>query len=210
MKTLATVPMGTGVADEIAALFDKVERWSPDLAYDAILLEGGSDIHPSLYNDPNTNSNVSDSPSRRDIIEVQAIQDAIKKGALIIGVCRGAQLACALAGGRLVQHVNNHGGAHPVVTDDGKLFKVSSVHHQQMYPWDVEHDLLAWSADPYSDCYKGHNINMEKHKVEPEAVYFPKIKALAFQWHPEWYASEGEIDFTLRKIKEKLHERTGN
>jgi len=204
MTTLATVPMGTGVAEEIAAMFDNVVQWSPELKYDAILFEGGSDIHPSLYNDPNTDSFVGDMPSRRDLFEVEAFKDAVRKRALVIGVCRGAQLACAMAGGKLVQHVNNHGGAHPVVTADGKQFDVSSVHHQQMYPWDVEHDMLAWSADQYSDCYKGANINYAKHQVEPEAVYFPQIRALAFQWHPEWYASSGEIDFTLRKIKEKL------
>jgi gamma-glutamyl-gamma-aminobutyrate hydrolase PuuD len=207
MTTLATVPMGTGIADEIAALFTKIERWSPNLEYDAIVIEGGADIHPSLYNNPNTDSHVADTPSRRDIIEREAINDAISKGALIIGICRGAQLACALAGGRLVQHVNNHGGSHPVVTNDGKIFNVSSVHHQQMYPWDVEHDMLAWSTDKFSDCYRGYGINMDKHQVEPEAVYFPKIKALAFQWHPEWYASKGEIDFTISKIKEKLHDK---
>lgn len=205
MTTLATVPMGTGVADEIADLFDEVIPWSPALEFDAILLEGGSDIHPSLYNNPNTDSLVDTSPSRRDIIEHKAINDAINKGALIIGVCRGAQLACAVAGGKLVQHVNNHREEHPVISNDGKVFKVSSAHHQMMYPWDVEHDILAWSADRYSDCYRGHDINMEKHQVEPEAVYFPAIKALAFQWHPEWSASEGEIDFTISKIKEKLN-----
>ena len=206
MTTLATVPMGTGVANEIAALFDNVSRWSSDLKYDAILIEGGADIHPSIYNNPNTDSHVADSPSRRDLLECEAINDAIRKGALIIGVCRGAQLACAMAGGKLVQHVNNHGGSHPVVTNDGKSFDVSSVHHQQMYPWDVEHEMLAWSADRYSDCYRGHDINMEKHQIEPEAVFFPTIKALAFQWHPEWYASKGEIDFTISKIKEKLND----
>lgn len=205
-KTLATVSLGTGVADEIAAMFDKVIPWSMDADYDAILLEGGSDIHPSIYNDPNTDSGVGETLSNRDRIELKAINDAITKNALVIGICRGAQLACAVAGGKLVQHVNNHGGSHPVTTIDGKQFKVSSVHHQQMYPWDVEHDMLAWSSERYSDCYRGHDINMEKHQIEPEAVYFPTIKALAFQWHPEWYASEGEIDFTISKIKEKLHD----
>jgi gamma-glutamyl-gamma-aminobutyrate hydrolase PuuD len=205
MTTLATVNLGTGVADEIAALFDNVVPWDMSQSYDAILLEGGSDIHPSIYNDPNTDTHAGDSLSNRDRIELKAINDAITKNALIIGICRGAQLACAVAGGKLVQHVTNHGGAHPVTTADGKQFEVSSVHHQQMYPWDVPHDMLAWSLERYSDCYRGHDINMEKHKVEPEAVYFPTIRALAFQWHPEWYASSGEIDFTISKIKEKLH-----
>jgi putative glutamine amidotransferase len=204
MTTLATLPLGTGVAKEIAALFDNVITWNADAQYDAVLIEGGSDIHPSLYGDPNTDSFVSDHPSRRDLIERDAILDAVKKNALVIGICRGAQLACALAGGRLVQHVNRHSGEHEVTTNDGRHFIVSSVHHQQMYPWDVAHEMLAWSSEPYSDVYSGHEIDSNKHVLEPEAVFFPTIKALAFQWHPEWYASQGEIDFTIRHIKDKL------
>jgi putative glutamine amidotransferase len=204
MKILATLPLGTGVAKEIANLFDKVITWNADAKYDAILLEGGADIHPSLYNNPNTDSFVNDAPSRRDLIERDAVLDAIQKNALIIGICRGAQLACALAGGKLVQHVDNHGGSHDVETNTGDLFTVSSVHHQQMYPWDIDHELLAWSSERISSVYLGHEIDANKHQLEPEAVFFPKINALAFQWHPEWYASKGEIDFTLKHISEKL------
>lgn len=206
MRTLATVSLGTGVADEIANMFDKVIEWHDGLEYDAILFEGGSDIHPSLYNEPNTHSGVGEAPSQRDRIEVQAFRDAINKGVLIIGVCRGAQLACAMAGGKLVQDVQNHLGTHDVMTDEGSVFPVSSVHHQQMYPWDIPHDLLAWSVRNLSHAYHGSGIDLNKHKVEPEACYFPDINALAFQWHPEWSASQGEIDFTLNKIKEKLNE----
>ena len=204
-KTLATLPLGTGCAKEIRNLFDNVIQWSPGAKYDAIVFEGGSDIHPSLYNNPNTDSFVGDTPSNRDRIELGAFKHAIDQGALVIGVCRGAQLTCALAGGKLVQHVTNHGGQHPVTTYQGKQFNVSSVHHQMMYPWDVEHELLAWSAEPYSDCYKGFEIDNKKIMVEPEAAYFPRIHSIAFQWHPEWFASSGEIDFTLEQIKEKLH-----
>lgn len=204
MRTLAVVPLGTGVANEISAMFDDVVHWTADAKYDAILLEGGADIHPSLYGEQNTHSHVGDVPSTRDEIEVLAFNDAVSKGALIIGICRGAQLACALAGGKLVQDVHGHHGDHMVETKDGELFAVSSVHHQQMYPWNVEHELLAWSQESLSPHYHGSGIDLSEHKVEPEAVYFPKVNALAFQFHPEWWASEGEISFTLKHIKEKL------
>ena len=103
-KTLATLPLGTGCAKEIRNLFDNVIQWSPGAKYDAIVFEGGSDIHPSLYNNPNTDIFVGDTPSNRDRIELGAFKHAVDQGALVIGVCRGAQLACALAGGKLVQN----------------------------------------------------------------------------------------------------------
>jgi putative glutamine amidotransferase len=203
--TLAIVPLGTGVAEEISALFTNVITWNKDETYDAILFEGGSDIHPSIYNDKNIATSAGKDLSKRDNVEVEAMKDAIDKGALIIGICRGAQLACALAGGKLVQDVSNHHGTHNVTTIDGNNFNVSSVHHQQMYPWTVDHDLLAWTPKHFSDNYIGDELDESKHEVEPEAVFFPTINALAFQWHPEWYASQGEIDFTITKIKERLY-----
>ena len=205
MSTLALVRNGTGVADEICDLFDNVITWKPGASFDAIHFEGGSDIHPSLYNVKNTHSFVSDGLSNRDIIERAAINEAIEQKALIIGSCRGAQLACAFAGGKLVQDVTDHAnGPHKTITKDGKTILTTSVHHQQMYPWEIEHDLLAWSANPLSDHYLGDEIDPTKVILEPEACYFPTINALAFQWHPEWYASKGEIDFTLKHISEKL------
>ena len=205
MSTLALVRNGTGVAEEICDLFDNVITWKPGASFDAIHFEGGSDIHPSLYNVKNTHSFVSDGLSNRDIIERAAINEAIEQKALIIGSCRGAQLACAFAGGKLVQDVTDHAnGPHKVTTKDGKTILTTSVHHQQMYPWEIEHDLLAWSANPLSDHYLGDEIDPTKVVLEPEACYFPTINALAFQWHPEWACSSGEIEFTIDQIKQRL------
>jgi gamma-glutamyl-gamma-aminobutyrate hydrolase PuuD len=207
MTTLAVVRMGTGVAKGICKLFDNVVEWSPAIGdYDAIHFEGGSDIHPDIYNHPNVASHVNEVPSSRDNIESTAMRDAISKSALIIGSCRGAQLACAFAGGKLVQHVDNHaGGGHDVMTPDGESFKVTSAHHQMLYPWDVKHELLAWSAEQRSARYLGHNLDLTKHTVEPEAVYFPTIRALAFQWHPEWEDDNTAVlNFTINAIKSKL------
>lgn len=206
MTTLAVVRMGTGVAKDICNLFDNVIKWTPGLEYDAIHFEGGSDIHPSFYNSKNTHSDADDTLSNRDIIEQLAIKEAIAQKALIIGSCRGAQLACAFAGGKLVQDVTNHNtGPHIVTTNDGLHIKTTSVHHQQMYPWDVDHELLAWTTNPLSDHYLGDGVDSSKIAVEPEAVYFPQIHALGFQWHPEWACSDGELDFTLMQIQTKLN-----
>lgn|GEM_PF-6387398 len=202
-KTLATVSMGCGCAPEIKKLFSYVTEWEPDLDYDAILFEGGSDIDPSLYNSKNI-ATYSQGQSKRDRIEAAIMQDAIDKKALIIGICRGAQLACALAGGKLVQDVNGHQGHHTIETYMGNTFDVSSVHHQQMYPWDVEHTILAWSKTQQSNHFIGDSLNLQKHIKEPEAVFFPKINALAFQWHPEWAYTPEELEFTLAEIAEKL------
>ena len=78
-----------------------------------------------------------------------------------------------------------------MTTDDGREIMTSSVHHQMMYPYDIEHKLIAWSATRRSDKYVvGDNSDYEPMHMhhEPEVVWFPKIKALGIQGHPEFHA----------------------
>lgn len=196
MKTLGFVAYGTGEFEPFDQVFDlaKLITYSnmhevKDL--DAIVIWGGADISPSIYKEPVSQyTGAGEGLSARDAIEVKFAQTAIEHGVPIIGVCRGAQLACALAGGKLVQHVNGHGRDHAITTKDGRQMITSSVHHQMMYPWDVEHDLIAWTTENRSSTYIGGNneemVGMHERGIEPEIVYFPKIKALAIQGHPEF------------------------
>jgi GMP synthase-like glutamine amidotransferase len=158
---------------------------------DALVIWGGEDISPSLYNDTVAGMCYAlDRPSQRDVLEWSACKAAVDRGIPIIGVCRGAQLVCALAGGRLIQHVDGHGGTHMMDTYDGQTIPTSSVHHQMMYPFDVEHELIAWSSEKRSKRYIiGTNESDPQmiDKVEPEIVWFPKIKALGIQGHPEFH-----------------------
>lgn len=161
---------------------------------DALVIWGGEDISPSIYGDKVSSATWADErPSIRDIREQSAIEECIARDIPIIGVCRGAQLVCAVAGGRLIQHVDNHGYSHRLSTFDGRDDIItSSVHHQMMYPFDVDHQMIAWAHKPRSrGCYivgdDTSDSSMET-KDEPEIVWFPKIKALAIQGHPEFHA----------------------
>ena len=151
-----------------------------------LIIWGGSDIHPSLYGRENVRSYVDAGPSRRDIAEYNLMIRAVELKMPIVGVCRGAQMACALAGGILIQHVNGHGWAHHITTSDGRKVMTSSLHHQMMYPWNVEHTLLAWASPSQSKMYLGiTDDELLRIEVEPEVVWFPTIHCLAIQGHPE-------------------------
>ncbi len=65
---------------------------------DAILLWGGTDINPAFYKDSPHPYNGFNAHSTRDIAEWAWMQEAIKQGVPIIGICRGAQFICAVAG----------------------------------------------------------------------------------------------------------------
>ena len=83
----------------------------------------------------------------------------------------------------------------------------SSLHHQMMYPWEVEHELLAWSNEPLSSHYKGitpeeqAKIPVIRGKIcEPEVVWFPKIRTLAVQGHPEMMDAKCQFNLYLHDL----------
>ena len=162
-----------------------------DLAGPGILIvHGGEDISPDLYQKPRSRRTGAGKPSRRDLIEKELILSAIKKNIPVFGICRGAQLMCALAGGYLIQDVTNHSGSHTVATSDGQILNVNSIHHQMMAPWKVDHELLAWTESPRSAHYDDGG-EMVSVPCEPEAVWFPQM-GMAIQWHPEMMASDSK------------------
>jgi putative glutamine amidotransferase len=170
-----------------------------------LVVWGGSDISPSLYDRPVGNATgAHERLSPRDAMEWALMCRAEELNIPIIGICRGAQMLCALAGGWLIQDCSGHGDAHEVVTDDKKKFVVSSLHHQMMFPFDVEHQLIAWSKYKQSQYYLDVNEPIDI-PVESEFVYFPKQRGIAIQWHPEYMKVDTVANLYVKeKIKELL------
>lgn len=183
----------------------------------ALIIWGGGDIHPSLYSRANMGTYSGETLSARDQAEAKLFAKAVDVGLVILGVCRGAQLGCALSGGILAQDVEGHHMPHMVTTIDGRSFPSSSIHHQMMYPWNTEHELIAWTSYPKSGTYQGiTDEEMEKWQrddygypdkslpIEPEIVWFPKTKCLAIQGHPEMMAWGTQFNQFLKTlVKEK-------
>lgn len=202
--SLGHVGMGTGEVQPFDAIYQTselvtAEEITKGADIDALVIWGGEDISPSLYNErPSRFTGAGPLPSRRDIVERDACLAAIKRGIPLIGVCRGAQLLCALAGGRLIQHVEGHGRNHMMQTHDDLRIITNSYHHQMMFPYDVEHKLLAWASPKVSNMHinqDGQNDPAMAVHSEPEIVWFPKIKGLAIQGHPEFVANPDESPF---------------
>ena len=174
----------------------------------ALIIWGGSDINPDFYGHPH--SRTTHMYPARDQKEWALLARAVEKGMTIIGVCRGAQMLCAKAGGFLIQDVRNHAGSgHLCAANDGSAFSVNSIHHQMMAGLEkVDHELLAWSDERRSPTYIYKNdidFTPPENWVEPEYVYFPKIKGHAIQWHPEGMSDKSEAtQFVYRNILERI------
>lgn len=173
---------------------------------DILIVHGGGDIHPSLYGKGRSSMSGADytGPDRRDRLEWALMNRAVELGIPIIGICRGAQMLCALAGGYLIQHVNGHSGNHRVQTNTGSIIQVNSIHHQMMQPQNTVHQLMAWAKTKLSDVYYDED-NLVQVDIEPEYVYFNEIKGYAPQWHPEMLSEKHEANrYLLQHIKETL------
>lgn len=106
---------------------------------DVIVFTGGSDINPALYE----GNFMLCGPSNfeRDRFELAVYNEAVRLGKLMLGVCRGHQLLCALNNGTLYEDIGYYGFAphpfmHPVALEERVPFadllpeNLSSMHHQ--------------------------------------------------------------------------------
>lgn len=176
---------------------------------DAVVLWGGTDISPFLYGEkPNNFNEAGELPSKRDSFEWSVLDYCNKNLIPIIGVCRGAQLMCVYDGGKLIQDVGGHGRGHYVVDIEGKKsFYAAASHHQMMLP-KANTVLIATAEKRLADFYIGENNAINQFDAtfrEPEAVFFPDIRGIGFQFHPEW-ADENDfsVKWSLDKVKEYL------
>ena len=121
----------------------------------------------------------------------------------MIGICRGAQLLCAMAGGKLAQHIEGHGRSHAVTLHDEGDAKIycNSSHHQMMLP---PSSAVVLASAASTTGLNQHNEAV-KHERVNEVVWFPSINALGIQPHPEWTScSQDFIDYCNRKIKQYI------
>lgn len=166
-----------------------------------VVFTGGEDVDPSLYNQkkhPFTYCN-----SLRDAEEIAAFKRASAVNLPLVGICRGSQFLCVMAGGTLIQHINNHGGYHTIRTNDDRLLRVNSTHHQMQNP-PKNAVVLAW-AEPK----RSHEYYWDTPEKEFECVAYPNINAVGMQYHPEAMDEKSEgfqycLELTRKLLDKKL------
>lgn len=157
---------------------------------DIVLFTGGADIDPAFYGEKAGGRTYSSSD--RNILEKNYIEKAIADGKMLVGQCRGGQLICAFAGGKLIQDVTGHGGTHHKVTcADGDTYSMNSIHHQMQFPYTLpadQYEILSWTKGISKHYHNGNDedIELPEDFVEVEAAHYKNIRGLAFQGHPEW------------------------
>ncbi len=154
-----------------------------------LVLMGGSDVNPALYNEERLRETDRADPAR-DELEYRLIAEFLERDAPILAICRGMQILNVQHGGTLIQHLANF-SQHRVKTED----KGEPVHSVKIEPGTK---LSAILGEPLTV-----EVNSRHHQAvrEPgeklivsaraedgtiEAVErSDKAFVIAVQWHPE-------------------------
>jgi putative glutamine amidotransferase len=155
---------------------------------DGLVLPGGPDVDPSLYQADR--HPLTDEPRpERDSWEVALLAAARRRGIPVLGICRGMQLLNVACGGDLVQaleetpHAALHRaevgvfGSHPVRVKTGSWCAsvlgesptVPTYHHQAIHTVGAALRPVAWAEDGCIEAVEG---------VEGSLL-------VGVQWHPE-------------------------
>jgi len=160
---------------------------------DAMIIGGGRDIHPSIYNKPDYAEVCGSFDHFRDSIEILMINYAMSNKVPVLGICRGHQILNAVNGGSLIpdipsfipeselQHRSDSADAHKIeilenswlaaiMTD--KNYWVNTRHHQCVDVVAPNFIVAARSADGIIE-----SIEIKDKSIHPFAK--------GVQWHPE-------------------------
>jgi putative glutamine amidotransferase len=161
-----------------ASLRDLLEK------LDGLVLPGGADVDPAYYGEARQER--TDVNAGLDALELSVARWALASDVPTLGICRGQQVLNVAAGGKLVQHIDQHRQGEPrdrlthaLEVDPasrladilGTRLEVNTHHHQAVRPDALGAGLrpVAWSPDGIVEA------------VESEA--HPWL--VAVQFHPE-------------------------
>lgn len=175
---------------------------------DGLIVTGGEDVYPGLYNQASDTLRCGTIDKFRDELEFAAIDMAIKRKMPILGVCRGQQILNVFQGGSLYVDIPSDVGNkvmhrqedwkncfHTVsIVEETQLYRISGVksgktnsnHHQAINKLGSELKISAYSTDKL-----------------PEAIEWEdredKGFLMAVQWHPERMDTQDPLSASIAK-----------
>jgi putative glutamine amidotransferase len=183
----------SGIPGTEVAILNSVAHTAKSVVLcDGIILSGGGDVDPARYGRSDAADLVRGVDPQRDAFECAVIEESLRIGIPMLGICRGAQVFNVALGGSLHPdltaagypgHESGEGKVreHPISVENGSLLRrvagvqngvVNSYHHQAVERPGRGLRISARSADGV-----GEALEWEEQNGRPFL--------LMVQWHPE-------------------------
>ncbi|ALJ21071.1 gamma-glutamyl-gamma-aminobutyrate hydrolase family protein [Microbacterium sp. No. 7] len=193
----ARVGLANAIFHDVAALvraqgLEVVVVHDPSLdGFDGLVLPGGGDVDPARYGG-DTSAPCYDVNPAQDALDLAIVDEAMRRGIPVLGVCRGLQVLNVACGGSLVEHLPHTDVRHtPLKADDDGL-------RWAWHPVDLAAGsrLVAHAGASAIEVASGHHqavrrvgdglvVTATAADGVIEAVEHPTAPVLAVQWHPE-------------------------
>ncbi|WEV53881.1 gamma-glutamyl-gamma-aminobutyrate hydrolase family protein [Leuconostocaceae bacterium ESL0723] len=180
---------------------------------DAVIIPGGPDVAPRLYGeDPHPKIGQTYYP--RDAFELEVIQECIRSGKPLLGICRGVQIINVALGGTVYQDLDAQ-YPNPVIQHEQATEGFFPTHYVQAEQGSFVADAMGTTHplvnsrhhQAVKDLGEGLHVTSRANDGVIESIENDDQTIVGIQWHPEnlWETiAEEEALFThfFDKMKE--------
>tara|TARA_B110000008_G_scaffold218828_1_gene218619 strand:- start:54 stop:809 length:756 start_codon:yes stop_codon:yes gene_type:complete len=181
---------------------------------DGIILTGGEDIYPLMYNDTNNIKLCGEFDFRRDTLEKKLFDYAFNNKLPLIGVCRGMQMMNVASGGTLfgdlpteigdsIMHRNNGEVMHNIMVTNNNIDNISMIFpvNGKVLPKKHFFKVNSWHHQGLKEIAENIIVIAESYDGLPEAVVINKKVhpfMIGVQFHPERLGKYNPIHVNMR------------
>ncbi len=178
---------------------------------DGLLITGGIDVHPLLYNE-NPIRECGDFDYEVDILHIELIKTAIKKNIPILGICRGLQLINVTLGGSLYQDIGQieNSNGHMFMRDESQIVHIVNIQKDTILHRLYGDSIYVNSMHHQAIKDLGKNLTVSAYsedKIVEAIEYKDKPFIMGVQWHPEAMLKKHH---SMKKIFDLFIEKTNN
>lgn len=150
-----------------------------------LVLPGGGDITPAFFGEGNHGSRNID--TELDILQLQALEQAICRGIPVLGICKGMQIINVKFGGRIIQDLGQEAAERHRYENGDKYHPTVILENTWLYGL-YGGEAVVNSAHHQSLGSLGEDIEVVQYCREDgciEAVTHRRLPVMGVQWHPE-------------------------
>ncbi len=169
---------------------------------DGLILAGGGDIDPALYNGQD-HATIYMVDAERDSSELDLVRRVVDAGIPTLGICRGVQMINVALGGTLIEHLPDEVGdviAHrlPPRSPARHLVEIQPQSQLAAILGRAQVESASWHHQALRQTAEGLTVVAQAPDGAIEAVEMPGHPWLvAVQWHPEITAAVDPVQQQL-------------